>query len=83
MRPLTDAWRSATSRLIIIYGALFAIWCVVLLGIVQWETSRYLSGVIDQMLASRVHYLEGTAPRDMTPGSRIVSTSARTAGDSP
>jgi len=65
LRPLTDAWRSATSRLIIIYGALFAIWCVVLLGIVQWETSRYLSGVIDQMLVSRVHYLEGTAPRDM------------------
>ncbi|WP_193570359.1 sensor histidine kinase [Luteibacter yeojuensis] len=65
MRPLTDAWRSTTSRLIIIYGALFAVWCVVLLGIVQWETSRYLSGVIDQMLASRVHYLEGTAPRNM------------------
>ncbi|HEY4293859.1 HAMP domain-containing sensor histidine kinase [Luteibacter sp.] len=65
MRPLTDAWRSATSRLIIIYGALFAIWCVVLLGVVQWETSRYLCGVIDQMLVSRVHYLEGTAPRNM------------------
>jgi signal transduction histidine kinase len=65
LRPLTDAWRSATSRLIIIYGALFAIWCVVLLGVVQWETSRYLCGVIDQMLVSRVHYLEGTAPRNM------------------
>jgi signal transduction histidine kinase len=65
LRPLTDAWRSATSRLIIIYGALFAIWCVVLLGVVQWETSRYLCGVIDQMLVSRVHYLEGTAPRSM------------------
>jgi signal transduction histidine kinase len=65
LRPLTDAWRSATSRLIIIYGALFAIWCVVLLGVVQWETSRYLCGVVDQMLASRVHYLEGTDPRHM------------------
>ena len=63
MRPLTDAWRSATSRLIIIYGALFAIWCVVLLGVVQWEASRYLSGVVDQMLAARIHYLEGTDPR--------------------
>lgn len=60
MRPLTDAWRSATSRLIIIYGALFAIWCVVLLGVVQWEASRYLSSVVDQMLAARIHYLERT-----------------------
>jgi signal transduction histidine kinase len=65
LRPLTDAWRSATSRLIIIYGALFAVWCVVLLGVVQWETSRYLCGVVDQMLASRVRYLEGTDPHHM------------------
>jgi signal transduction histidine kinase len=62
LRPLTDAWRSATSRLILIYGALFAIWCVVLLGVVQWEASRYLSGVVDQMLAARIHYLESTDP---------------------
>ncbi|MDR6937979.1 signal transduction histidine kinase [Luteibacter sp. 3190] len=60
MRPLTDAWRSATSRLIIIYGALFAIWCVMLLGVVQWEASRYLSNVVDQMLVARIHYLENT-----------------------
>jgi signal transduction histidine kinase len=60
LRPLIDAWRSATSRLILIYGALFAIWCVVLLGVVQWEASRYLSNVVDGMLAARIHYLEGT-----------------------
>src|SRR5689334_23937881 len=60
LRPLTDAWRSATSRLIIIYGALFAIWCVMLLGVVQWEASRYLSNVVDQMLVARIHYLENT-----------------------
>ncbi|APG03381.1 histidine kinase [Luteibacter rhizovicinus DSM 16549] len=63
LRPLIDAWRSATSRLILIYGALFAIWCVVLLGVVQWEASRYLSNVVDGMLAARIHYLEGTDPR--------------------
>jgi signal transduction histidine kinase len=32
----------------------------VLLGVVQWESSRYLSGVVDQMLAARIHYLENT-----------------------
>jgi signal transduction histidine kinase len=63
LRALTDAWRSATSRLILIYGALFAIWCVVLLGVVQWESSRYLTNVVDGMLAARVHYLERTDPR--------------------
>ncbi|MGN6478816.1 sensor histidine kinase [Luteibacter sp.] len=63
MRPLTDAWRSATSRLILIYGALFAIWCVVLLGVVQWESSRYLTNVVDGMLSARLHYLEKTDPR--------------------
>jgi signal transduction histidine kinase len=62
LRPLIDAWRSATSRLILIYGALFAIWCVVLLGVVQWESSRYLSNVVDGMLAARIHYLEATDP---------------------
>ncbi|KJV35473.1 sensor histidine kinase [Luteibacter yeojuensis] len=63
LRPLTDAWRSATSRLILIYGALFAIWCVVLLGVVQWESSRYLTNVVDGMLSARIHYLEKTDPR--------------------
>jgi len=63
LRPLSDAWRSATSRLILIYGALFAVWCIVLLGVVQWESSRYLSNVVDQMLAARIHYLENTDPR--------------------
>jgi len=36
---------------------------VVLLGVVQWEASRYLSNVVDGMLAARIHYLEGTDPR--------------------
>jgi len=63
LRPLTDAWRSATSRLILIYGALFAIWCVVLLGVVQWESSRYLTNVVDGMLSARLHYLAKTDPR--------------------
>jgi signal transduction histidine kinase len=57
LRPLIDAWRSATSRLILIYGALFVVWSVVLLGAIQWESSRYLNHVIDQILRQRMHYL--------------------------
>lgn len=57
MRPLINAWRGTTSRLILIYGALFVVWSVVLLGTVQWETSRYLTQVINQLLEQRLHYL--------------------------
>ncbi len=74
MRPLIDVWRSATSRLILIYGALFAVWCVILLGVVHWETSRYLSSVIDQLLAQRLHYLEASDPAHLED---IVAQAAR------
>lgn len=55
-----NAWRSATTRLIVIYGALFAVWGLVLVGVIQWETTRYLNTVIDQMLVQRMHYLATT-----------------------
>ncbi len=55
-----NAWRSATTRLIAIYGALFAVWGLVLVGVIQWETTRYLNTVIDQMLVQRMHYLVTT-----------------------
>ena len=59
MRPLVDAWRSTTSRLILIYGALFAVWSVLLLGAIQWESTRYLDHVVDQVLQQRMKYLVG------------------------
>lgn len=55
-----NAWRSATTRLIVIYGALFAVWGLVLVGVIQWETTRYLNTVIDQILVQRMHYLVST-----------------------
>ena len=59
----TNAWRSATTRLIVIYGALFAVWGLVLVGVIQWETTRYLNTVIDQMLEQRMHYLVNADPQ--------------------
>ncbi|MET0332109.1 MAG: HAMP domain-containing sensor histidine kinase [Dyella sp.] len=66
MRPLIDAGRSATTRLIMIYGGLFALWCVALLGVVQWEASTYLTGVIDQLLVQRMNYLVTTEPQRLS-----------------
>jgi signal transduction histidine kinase len=63
LRPLIDAGRSATTRLIMIYGGLFALWCVALLGVVHWEASKYLTGVIDQLLVQRMNYLVTNDPQ--------------------
>ena len=60
MNTRHNAWHSATSRLILIYGALFALWGLVLVGVIQWETTRYLNNVIDQMLMQRMHYIAST-----------------------
>ena len=57
-----NAWHSATSRLILIYGALFTLWGSVLVGVIQWETTNYLNKVIDQMLQQRMHYMASTEP---------------------
>lgn len=53
----TDHWRSATTRLILIYGAFFMVWSIVLLGVVYWETGRYLSRVVDEIVEQRASYL--------------------------
>ena len=57
MLKLSDHWRSATTRLILIYGAFFVLWSIVLVGFVYWETNRYLSRVVDEIVEQRVLYL--------------------------
>ena len=59
MLRLSDHWRSATTRLILIYGAFFVLWGIVLVGVVYWETGRYLSHVVDAIVEQRARYLEG------------------------
>lgn len=66
MLKLSDTWRSATTRLILIYGAFFVLWGVVLVGVVYWETGRYLSHVVDEIVEQRARYLEGVE-RPMLP----------------
>jgi signal transduction histidine kinase len=63
---LSDHWRSATTRLILIYGAFFVLWGIVLVGVVYWQTGRYLSHVVDEIVEQRVRYLEGIE-RSMLP----------------
>ena len=59
MLKLSDHWRSATTRLILIYGAFFVLWGIVMIGVVYWQTGRYLSHVVDAIVEQRAHYLVG------------------------
>ena len=56
---LAEYWRISTVRLLPVYGVMFAVWSVVLVGVVQWDTMNYLSGVVDRILEQRAEYLHG------------------------
>jgi signal transduction histidine kinase len=54
---ITGRWRSSTVRLIAIYGAFFLLWSIVLVGVINWQTTRFLDEVVGEILEQRVHYL--------------------------
>jgi len=54
---LAELSRISTVRLLPVYGALFVLWSVLLIGWVQYDTKRYLSSVVDDILRQRMHYL--------------------------
>ena len=63
---LADYWGISTTRLLPVYGVMFLVWSVVLVGVVQWDTMNYLSSVVDKLLEQRAHYLNGVE-RDKLP----------------
>ena len=54
---LAELSRISTVRLLPVYGVLFILWSVLLVGWVQYDTMRYLSSIIDGLLHQRMHYL--------------------------
>ena len=50
-------WRSSTTRLIIIYGAFFLVWSIVLIFWINWQTTQYLDQVVGNILEQRVQFL--------------------------
>jgi signal transduction histidine kinase len=54
---LGELSRISTVRLLPFYGVLFVLWSVLLIGWVQYDTKRYLSSVVDEILRQRMHYL--------------------------
>jgi signal transduction histidine kinase len=54
---LAELSRISTVRLLPVYGILFVLWSVLLVGWVQYDTMRYMSSVIDGILHQRLQYL--------------------------
>lgn len=71
MSPI-DHWRTSTVRLLGVYGVFFLVWSVLLIGVIQWDTSRYLSHVVDQILEQRLRYL-ASLERDKLPEAMAAS----------
>ena len=70
--PISERWRSSTARLILVYGAFFLAWTVLLVAMINWQTYRYLEHVVDEILEQRIAYLS-TLDRDKLPGALAVT----------
>ena len=57
-KTLSIHWRATTSRLLLAYGVFFVIWGTVLLGLIYWETTRYLDERTDRQLQQQISYLQ-------------------------
>ena len=56
--PLTEGWRSSSSRLLGLYSLLFVAWSSVLLGVMYWRVSDYLDGLAESALLQRAHLFQ-------------------------
>ena len=59
-------FRPSAVRLIVIYGAFFLAWSIVLIATISWQTTQYLDRVVGEILEQRVHYL-ATVDREHLP----------------
>lgn len=62
---LVDHLRSEIARLVLIYGAFFVVWSIALNGLAYWQSSRYLDGVVDEILEQRAQYLMTVDRREL------------------
>ncbi|OFJ44651.1 two-component sensor histidine kinase [Pseudomonas koreensis] len=53
--PPSKDWRSSSSRLLALYSFLFVAWSAILMGVLYWEVTDYLSTLSRQSLMQRQH----------------------------
>jgi signal transduction histidine kinase len=69
---ISEQWRSSTARLIVLYGAFFLVWAVLLIAMINWQTAHYLENVVDEILEQRIQYL-AAVDRDKLPASLAMT----------
>jgi signal transduction histidine kinase len=62
---LNDVWRTTTTRLTAIYGLIFSIGILTLLGVVYWQSALYLNHRVDRILKARAEIFLRAAPADL------------------
>ena len=60
-----EVWRTTTARLTVFYGLIFALGILTLLGVVYWQSARYLNQRIDRILKARADVFMEASPADL------------------
>lgn len=61
----SDVWRTTTARLTVLYGLIFAVGILTLLGVVYWQSALYLNHRSDRILKARAEVFMKAAPADL------------------
>ena len=61
-RWLEEVWRTTTARLTAIYGLIFAVGILTLLGVVYWQSALYLNHRVDRILKARAEIFLRATP---------------------
>jgi signal transduction histidine kinase len=60
-----EVWRTTTARLTVLYGLMFALGVLTLLGVVYWQSTIYLNHRVDRILRDRVAVFMRSSPADL------------------
>jgi hypothetical protein len=60
-----DVWRTTTARLTVLYGLIFAVGILTLLGVVYWQSALYLNHRVDRILKARADVFMEASPADL------------------
>jgi signal transduction histidine kinase len=62
---LQDVWRTTTARLTVLYGLIFALGILTLLGVVYWQSTLYLNHRVDRIIKARADVFMDASPAEL------------------
>ncbi len=60
-----DIWRTTTTRLTVLYGLIFAVGILTLLGVVYWQSALYLNHRVDRIIRARAEIFLRASPAEL------------------